>query len=48
VRIDQSIKKREFHKNENIVASFKHAKDTTGRIHLIGLVCTLVHPHVNC
>ena len=38
VRIDVSIKKREFHKNDVILESFKHAKDTTGRLHLIGLV----------
>lgn len=33
-----SIKKRQFHKNETIVASFKHAKETNGRLHLLGLV----------
>lgn len=38
VRIDVSIKKREFHKNPKIVESFKHAKDTNGRLHLLGLV----------
>ena len=38
VRIDQSIKKRTFHKTENILKSFNHAKDTNGRLHLIGLV----------
>lgn len=36
-----SIKKRQFHKNETIVASFKHAKETNGRLHLLGLVRSL-------
>jgi 2,3-bisphosphoglycerate-independent phosphoglycerate mutase len=39
VRIDVEIKKRQFHKKEAILASFKHAKDTNGRLHLLGLVC---------
>jgi len=38
VRIDMSIKKRQFHKNEAIVASCKRAKEGSGRLHLIGLV----------
>lgn len=38
VRIDQSIKKRTFHKSENIVASCQRAKDGNGRLHLLGLV----------
>ena len=38
VRIDVAIKKRQFHKNEKILASFQHAKDTNGRLHLLGLV----------
>jgi hypothetical protein len=38
VKIDVSIKKKQFHKNENILASFKHAKDGNGRLHLLGLV----------
>jgi 2,3-bisphosphoglycerate-independent phosphoglycerate mutase len=38
VRIDVEIKKRQFHKNEAILASFKRAKDTNGRLHLLGLV----------
>ena len=38
MRIDVAIKKRQFHKNENILASFKHAKETNGRLHLLGLV----------
>jgi 2,3-bisphosphoglycerate-independent phosphoglycerate mutase len=38
VRIDVAIKKREFHKNKNILESFKRAKEGNGRLHLIGLV----------
>lgn len=38
VKIDQSIKKRQFHKNETILESLKHAKDNSGRVHFIGLV----------
>ena len=33
-----TIKKRQFHKNEAIVASCKRAKEGSGRLHLIGLV----------
>ena len=40
VRIDVAIKKRRFHKNETILESFKHAKETNGRLHLVGLVRT--------
>ena len=39
VRIDVAIKKRQFHKNNDaILASCKHAKETNGRLHLMGLV----------
>ena len=38
MRIDVAIKKRQFHKNETILESFKHAKETNGRLHLVGLV----------
>jgi bisphosphoglycerate-independent phosphoglycerate mutase (AlkP superfamily) len=38
VRIDVAIKKRQFHKNETILKSFQRAKDTNGRLHLLGLV----------
>lgn len=38
VRIDVSIKKRQFHKAKPIVDSFKRAKDGNGRLHLLGLV----------
>jgi hypothetical protein len=52
VRIDVAIKKRQFHKNDVILESFKRAKDTNGRLHLLGLVrnptsslprCSLIH-----
>ena len=38
VRIDVSIKKRQFHNNKVILDSCKNAKESTGRLHLIGLV----------
>ena len=38
VRIDVSIKKRQFHKSPNIVQSMQRAKDGNGRLHLLGLV----------
>ncbi|KAF8076920.1 phosphoglycerate mutase [Lyophyllum atratum] len=48
VRIDVSIKKRQFHKNKAILDSFQHAKDTNGRLHLLGLVSDGgVHSHIN-
>ncbi|KAF9035638.1 PGM protein [Panaeolus papilionaceus] len=48
VRIDMSIKKRQFHKNEAILASCKRAKEGTGRLHLLGLVSDGgVHSHIN-
>jgi hypothetical protein len=40
VKIDVSIAKRQFHKNEMILASMKRAKDGNGRLHLLGLVST--------
>ncbi|KAF8194001.1 metalloenzyme [Mycena galopus ATCC 62051] len=47
VRIDVAIKKREFHKNKNILESFQRAKDGNGRLHLIGLVSDGgVHSHI--
>ncbi|KAA1477986.1 cofactor-independent phosphoglycerate mutase [Dentipellis sp. KUC8613] len=47
VRIDVAIKKRQFHKNEKILESFKHAKDGNGRLHLLGLVSDGgVHSHI--
>ena len=38
VKIDVSIKKRQFHKNEVILESCKRAKEGNGRLHLLGLV----------
>ncbi|KAL4985021.1 BPG-independent protein [Aspergillus falconensis] len=38
VRIDQTLKKEELNKVENIAASFKRAKEGNGRLHLLGLV----------
>ncbi|KJA19555.1 hypothetical protein HYPSUDRAFT_189771 [Hypholoma sublateritium FD-334 SS-4] len=47
VRIDMSIKKRQFHKNPALIASCKRAKETTGRLHAIGLVSDGgVHSHI--
>ncbi|KAI1789182.1 cofactor-independent phosphoglycerate mutase [Ganoderma leucocontextum] len=47
VRIDVSIKKRQFHKNENILQSFNRAKDGSGRLHLLGLISDGgVHSHI--
>ncbi|KAJ7831035.1 BPG-independent [Mycena olivaceomarginata] len=47
VRIDVAIKKREFHKNKNILESFKRAKEGNGRLHLIGLISDGgVHSHI--
>jgi 2,3-bisphosphoglycerate-independent phosphoglycerate mutase len=40
VKIDVSIKKKQFHQNETILASIKRAKDGNGRLHLLGLVST--------
>ncbi|KAG8994346.1 hypothetical protein FRB93_001602 [Tulasnella sp. JGI-2019a] len=46
VKIDVSIKKRQFHKNEKIVASCERAKNGNGRLHLLGLVSDGgVHSH---
>ncbi|KAK3720649.1 hypothetical protein LTR37_003699 [Vermiconidia calcicola] len=48
VRIDQTIKKGELNKVENLVKSFKRAKDGNGRLHLLGLVSDGgVHSHIN-
>ncbi|KAL3482401.1 BPG-independent protein [Aspergillus californicus] len=38
VRIDQTLKKNELNKVDNVVASFKRAKEGNGRLHLLGLV----------
>lgn len=42
VRIDVSIKKKQFHKNPAILDSCKRAKEGNGRLHLLGLVSTRV------
>lgn len=42
VRIDVSIKKKAFHKNEAILAACKRAKEGNGRLHLMGLVRTVI------
>ncbi|GAB7344753.1 hypothetical protein MBLNU457_3223t1 [Dothideomycetes sp. NU457] len=48
VRIDQTIKKGELNKVENIRKSFMHAKEGNGRLHLLGLVSDGgVHSHIN-
>lgn len=48
VRIDQTIKKGEMNKVENVVKSFKRAKEGNGRLHLCGLVSDGgVHSHIN-
>lgn len=41
VRIDQSIKKRSFHKTDKILEAVKRAKEGNGRLHLLGLVSTI-------
>lgn len=47
VRIDQTIKKGEFAKTENIQKSFSRAKNGNGRLHLLGLVSDGgVHSHI--
>jgi 2,3-bisphosphoglycerate-independent phosphoglycerate mutase len=38
VRIEQTIKKGELNKVDNIIKSFTRAKDGNGRLHLLGLV----------
>ncbi|KAF7791740.1 hypothetical protein EIP86_002764 [Pleurotus ostreatoroseus] len=48
VKIDVSIKKRQFHQNPVILESCKHAKETNGRLHFLGLVSDGgVHSHIN-
>ncbi|KAG6828120.1 hypothetical protein H0H92_009141 [Tricholoma furcatifolium] len=47
VRIDVSIKKKQFHKNKTILESFENAKKGNGRLHLLGLVSDGgVHSHI--
>nr|CAG8553376.1 6853_t:CDS:2 [Entrophospora candida] len=48
LRIDLAAKKKEFLKIENIRKSFEHAKETSNRIHFLGLVSDGgVHSHIN-
>jgi 2,3-bisphosphoglycerate-independent phosphoglycerate mutase len=48
VRIDQTIKKENMNKVENVVKSFQRAKEGNGRLHLLGLVSDGgVHSHMN-
>lgn len=42
VKIDVSISKRQFHNNPTILQSMKRAKDNGGRLHLLGLVCSIL------
>ena len=47
MRIDQSIKKGEFPKQENVVKALETAKKGNGRLHLLGLVSDGgVHSHI--
>lgn len=47
VRIEQTIKKGEMNKVENVKKSFQRAKDTNGRLHLLGLISDGgVHSHI--
>ena len=48
VRIDQTIKKGELNKVENIIKCFTRAKEGNGRLHLCGLISDGgVHSHIN-
>jgi 2,3-bisphosphoglycerate-independent phosphoglycerate mutase len=38
VRIDESIRKKKFATTGNVKKSFERAKDSNGRLHLLGLV----------
>ncbi|KAL0058395.1 hypothetical protein AAF712_014934 [Marasmius tenuissimus] len=47
VRIDVSIKKKEFHQNKVILEAIENAKKNGGRLHLLGLVSDGgVHSHI--
>jgi len=43
VRINVSIKKKQFHKNPALLACCKRAKEGNGRLHALGLVYVLNH-----
>jgi 2,3-bisphosphoglycerate-independent phosphoglycerate mutase len=46
VRIDQTMKQGDFLNTRNIIEAFEHAKHTSGRLHLLGLVSDGgVHSH---
>jgi len=46
VRIDQTMKQGDFINTEHLRASFQHAKDGNGRLHLLGLISDGgVHSH---
>ena len=48
VRIDQTLKKREFNKVKTLTDCFQRAVDGNGRLHLLGLVSDGgVHSHIN-
>ena len=48
VRIDVTIKKDKMRDVENVKKSFQRAKDTNGRLHLLGLISDGgVHSHIN-
>jgi 2,3-bisphosphoglycerate-independent phosphoglycerate mutase len=48
VRIDMTIKKDKMRDVENVKKSFQRAKDTNGRLHLLGLISDGgVHSHIN-
>ena len=48
VRIDMMIKKDKMRDVENVKKSFQRAKDTNGRLHLLGLISDGgVHSHIN-
>jgi 2,3-bisphosphoglycerate-independent phosphoglycerate mutase len=47
VRIDLALQKGQFPTLPNVKAAFEHARDTTGRLHLLGLVSDGgVHAHI--
>lgn len=48
VRIEQTIKKGEMNKVENVVKCFQQAKDGNGRLHFLGLISDGgVHSHID-
>lgn len=48
VRIDQTIKKGELNKIENVTSAFQRAVDGNGRLHFLGLISDGgVHSHIN-